>query len=103
MCTKGALRAFTEFSTLTVHNFKTIVAMGMNIGKYIISRNSEPRTLLVWAWRAAASIDVENCRFMPHFKALLLEPGTVPSLLTFTTRPELLTNQELKPRPSQAS
>ena len=42
----------------------------------------------------------------PHFKALPLEPGTVPGLLMLDlcrTRPELLTNQELKPRPLLSS
>ena len=45
-----------------------------------------------------ASGRVENRRFMPHFKALLLDPGAVPGPLTLdlcSTRPELLTNQEL--------
>ena len=40
------------------------------------------------------SIDVKNRRFMPHFKALLLDPGAVPGLFPLdlrSTRPELLT------------
>ena len=34
MWQKGTLCAFTEFWTLTVHNFQILVAMGMNIGVY---------------------------------------------------------------------
>ena len=51
---------------------------------------------------ASGRVNVENHHFMPHFKALLLDPGAVPDLLTLdlcSTRPELLINHELKLRP----
>ena len=54
-------------------------------------------TLQNWPW----CHDGKNCCFMPHFKALPLELGTVPGLLTLdlcSARPELPTNQERKPR-----
>ena len=85
----GGLSTFTEVSTLTVHNFKTIVAMGMTLVHTFLHywasytcKEFRACSLPALVWRAAASIDVENCCFMPHFEALLLEPGTMPDLLT---------------------
>ena len=47
------------------------------------------------------SIDVKNLHFMAYFEALMFEPGRVSGLLTMdlcSNRPELLIDQELKPK-----
>ena len=50
----------------------------------------EPHSLPVGHGKHTAMlINVENCRIIFHFEALLLEPGTAPSLFMCSTRPKI--------------
>ena len=100
---KGALRAFTEVSALTVHNFQTLVAMGINIGTctltlmgYTGKKFQSPCTSSIgMVWYVASLIVIKKSPFYALFQQF---PAFFLMLDFCNTRPKLLTNQERRQR-----